>query len=306
MSKDKKAKKAAKASAKSATKSTPTATKPSEAVAPTSVDVVHPMSAHSLKGKTALVTGSTSGIGLGIAKAYAAAGAHVIINGFGDKAAIEAELQLMAKLSGAKALYSDADLTKVDAIEAMMAMAAKETGGVDILVNNAGMQFVSPVEDFPVDKWNLIIALNLSAAFHTTRLALPYMKKKKWGRIINTASAHSLTASPFKSAYVAAKHGIAGLTKTVALEAATFGVTVNCISPGYVWTPLVEGQIPDTMKARKMTREQVINDVLLAGQPTKEFVTIDQVASLALYLTSDGAASITGANLSMDGGWTAA
>ncbi len=306
MSKDKKAKKAdkvvkpAKAAkvkpAKAATASkTPAKSKAAKPVTGTP----------NLKGKTALVTGSTSGIGLGIAKAFAAAGAHVIINGFGDKAAIDAELKLISKQSGAKALYSDADLTKVEAIEAMIAMANKETGGVDILVNNAGMQFVSPVEDFPVDKWNLILALNLTAAFHTTRLVLPYMKKQGWGRIINTASAHSLTASPFKSAYVAAKHGLAGLTKTVALEAATFGVTVNCISPGYVWTPLVEGQIPDTMKARKMTREQVINDVLLAGQPTKEFVTIDQVASLALYLTSDGAASITGANLSMDGGWTA-
>lgn len=294
--KDKKAKKEAKAVKDSkATKATKSAAS----------DVVHPQGAHSLKGKTALVTGSTSGIGLGIAKAYAAAGAHVIINGFGDKAAIDAELEVIKELSGAKALYSDADLTKVGAIEEMMAMAAKETGGVDILVNNAGMQFVSPIDEFPVEKWDLIIALNLTAAFHTIRLALPHMKKKKWGRIINTASAHSLVASPFKSAYVSAKHGIAGLTKTVALEAATFGVTVNCISPGYVWTPLVEGQIPDTMKARKMTREQVINDVLLAGQPSKEFVTIDQVASLALYLTSDGAASITGTNLSMDGGWTA-
>lgn len=303
MSKDKKAKKETK-SVKAEKTSKPAKTSKA-APALSASDVVHPQGAHSLKGKTALVTGSTSGIGLGIAKAYAAAGAHVIINGFGDKAAIETELTLMRQLSGGKALYSDADLTKVGAIEEMMAMAAKETGGVDILVNNAGMQFVSPVDEFPVEKWDLIIALNLSAAFHTMRLALPHMKKKKWGRIINTASAHSLVASPFKSAYVAAKHGVAGLTKTVALEAATFGVTVNCISPGYVWTPLVEGQIPDTMKARKMTREQVINDVLLAGQPTKEFVTIDQVASLALYLTSDGAASITGANLSMDGGWTA-
>ena len=303
MSKDKKTKKETKSVKAEKAPKTTKANK-SQSIASTD-DVVRPQGAHSLKGKTALVTGSTSGIGLGIAKAYAAAGAHVIINGFGDKAAIETELELMRQLSGAKALYSDADLTKVSAIEEMMARAAKETGGVDILVNNAGMQFVSPVEDFPVEKWDLIIALNLSAAFHTTRLALPYMKKKKWGRIINTASAHSLVASPFKAAYVAAKHGIAGLTKTVGLEAATFGVTVNCISPGYVWTPLVENQIPDTMKARNMTREQVINDVLLAGQPSKEFVTIDQVASLALYLTSDGAASITGANLSMDGGWTA-
>ena len=301
MSKEKKAKKADKKPAKAIKAATTPAVKATPA--PASAPAIG--AAPTLQGKTALVTGSTSGIGLAIAKAYAGAGAHVIINGFGDQAAIDKELAEISALSGAKALYSAADLTDVAAIEAMMAMAEKETGGVDILVNNAGMQFVSPIEDFPVEKWNLILALNLSAAFHTTRLALPYMKKKKWGRIINTASAHSLVASPFKSAYVAAKHGIAGLTKTVALEAATFGVTVNCISPGYVWTPLVENQIPDTMKARKLTRDQVINDVLLAGQPTKQFVTVDQVASLALYLTGDAAASITGANMSMDGGWTA-
>ena len=301
MSKEKKAKKADKKPAKAIKAATTPAVKATPA--PASAPAIG--AAPTLQGKTALVTGSTSGIGLAIAKAYAGAGAHVIINGFGDQAAIDKELAEISALSGAKALYSAADLTDVAAIEAMMAMAEKETGGVDILVNNAGMQFVSPIEDFPVEKWNLILALNLSAAFHTTRLALPHMKEKKWGRIINTASAHSLVASPFKSAYVAAKHGIAGLTKTVALEAATFGVTVNCISPGYVWTPLVENQIPDTMKARKMTRDQVINDVLLAGQPTKQFVTVDQVASLALYLTSDAAASITGANMSMDGGWTA-
>ncbi len=301
MSKEKKAKKADKKPAKAIKAATTPAVKATPA--PASAPAIG--AAPTLQGKTALVTGSTSGIGLAIAKAYAGAGAHVIINGFGDQTAIDKELAEISVLSGAKALYSSADLTDVAAIEAMMAMAEKETGGVDILVNNAGMQFVSPVEDFPVEKWNLILALNLSAAFHTTRLALPHMKKKKWGRIINTASAHSLVASPFKSAYVAAKHGIAGLTKTVALEAATFGVTVNCISPGYVWTPLVENQIPDTMKARKLTRDQVINDVLLAGQPTKQFVTVDQVASLALYLTGDAAASITGANMSMDGGWTA-
>lgn len=301
MSKEKKAKKADKKPAKAIKAATTPAVKATPA--PASAPAIG--AAPTLQGKTALVTGSTSGIGLAIAKAYAGAGAHVIINGFGDQAAIDKELAEISALSSAKALYSPADLTDVAAIEAMMAMAEKETGGVDILVNNAGMQFVSPIEDFPVEKWNLILALNLSAAFHTTRLALPHMKKKKWGRIINTASAHSLVASPFKSAYVAAKHGIAGLTKTVALEAATFGVTVNCISPGYVWTPLVENQIPDTMKARKLTRDQVINDVLLAGQPTKQFVTVDQVASLALYLTGDAAASITGANMSMDGGWTA-
>ena len=258
-----------------------------------------------LAGKTALITGSTSGIGLAYAKALAAEGANIVINGFGDPAAIEQERLALEAASGAKALYSGHDLTKVEEIEAMMAEAAKTFGGVDILINNAGMQHVAPVEEFPVDKWNLIIALNLNSAFHTTRLAVPTMKQKKWGRIIQTASAHSLTASPFKSAYVTAKHGLAGFTKTVALELATFGVTANCISPGYVWTPLVENQIPDTMKARNMTREQVMNDVLLAGQPTKQFVTVEQVAATALFLCSDAAANITGANISVDGGWTA-
>ena len=258
-----------------------------------------------LKGKAALVTGSTSGIGLAIAKAFAAEGAHVMLNGFGEKDAIDKERAEIETLSGAKTAYSDADLTDPTAIEAMIGAAKAELGGVDILVNNAGMQHVAPVDEFPVDKWNAIIALNLSAAFHAIRLALPGMKAKKWGRIINTASAHSLVASPNKSAYVAAKHGIAGLTKTVALEVATAGITVNCISPGYVWTPLVENQIPDTMKARGLTREQVMNDVLLSAQPTKQFVTVEHVASLAVYLCGDAAKSITGANLSMDGGWTA-
>ncbi|EQA98965.1 3-hydroxybutyrate dehydrogenase [Sphingobium baderi] len=259
----------------------------------------------SLSGKTALITGSTSGIGLAYAKALAGEGANVVINGFGDADAIEKERQGLEELSGARALYSGHDLTKVDQIEAMMKEAADAFGGVDILINNAGMQHVAPVEEFPLDKWDLIIALNLNAAFHTTRLAIPYMKSRKWGRIIQTASAHSLTASPFKSAYVTAKHGLAGFTKTVALETATFGITANCISPGYVWTPLVENQIPDTMKARGMTREQVMNDVLLAGQPTKQFVTVDQVAAMALFLCGDAAANITGANMSIDGGWTA-
>lgn len=259
-----------------------------------------------LKGKTALVTGSTSGIGLGIAKALAAEGANIVINGFGEAAAIEAERAALEVLNGGKAAYDGADLTKPDQIGEMFARADKDMGGVDILVNNAGMQFVAPVEDFPVEKWDMIIALNLTASFHTIRHAVPGMRKKKWGRIIATASAHSLVASPFKSAYVTAKHGLAGLTKTVALEVAEAGITVNCISPGYVWTPLVENQIPDTMKARKMTREQVINDVLLAGQPTKQFVTVEQVAAIASFLTRDEAANITGANLSVDGGWTAA
>ncbi len=258
-----------------------------------------------LQGKTALVTGSTSGIGLAYAKALAAQGVNLVINGFGDADAIEKERLALEATSGAKAIYSGHDLTKAEEIEAMMKAAAEAFGGVDILINNAGTQHVAPIEEFPVDKWNLIIALNLSAAFHTTRLAVPYMKEKKWGRIIQTASAHSLVASPFKAAYVTAKHGLAGLTKTVALELATFGVTANCISPGYVWTPLVENQIPDTMKARNMTRDQVINDVLLAGQPTKQFVTAEQVADIALFLCSDAASNITGANISVDGGWTA-
>jgi 3-hydroxybutyrate dehydrogenase len=257
-----------------------------------------------LKGKTALITGSTSGIGLAIAQALAAEGADIMLNGFGEPAAIEATRRELES-SGVRARYSDADLTKPEAIEALMRQAQEELGSVDILVNNAGMQHVAPIDEFPVEKWDLIIALNLSAAFHTTRLALPGMKAKGWGRIINTASAHSLVASPNKAPYVAAKHGIAGMTKAVALETAQSGVTVNCISPGYVWTPLVENQIPDTMKARGLTREQVMNDVLLAAQPTKKFVTVEQVAALAAFLCRDEASAITGANLSMDGGWTA-
>jgi 3-hydroxybutyrate dehydrogenase len=258
-----------------------------------------------LKGKTALITGSTSGIGLEYAKVLAAEGAAVMINGFGDAAAIEAERAALAAASGADAVYSPADMSKPAEIAAMVAECAAKLGGPDILISNAGIQHVAPIEEFPIEKWDAIIAINLSSTFHLIRAALPAMKAKKWGRIINTASAHSKAASPFKSAYVTAKHGLAGLTKTVALEAATFGITANCISPGYVWTPLVEKQIPDTMKARNMTREQVMNDVLLAGQPTKEFVTVDQVAALALFLCRDEAASITGANLSVDGGWTA-
>jgi len=258
-----------------------------------------------LKGKSAVVTGSTSGIGLAIAQALAGAGANVTINGFGDKAAIETERAGIEKNFGVKAAYSPADMTKPAEIADMIGFGEKTFGSVDILVINAGIQFVSPIEEFPVEKWDAIIAINLSSAFHGIRAAVPGMKKRGWGRIINTASAHSLVASPFKSAYVSAKHGIAGLTKTVALEVATFKITCNCISPGYVWTPLVEKQIPDTMKARGMTEEQVKHDVLLAAQPTKQFVTVDQVASLALYLCSDAAAQITGANLSIDGGWTA-
>jgi 3-hydroxybutyrate dehydrogenase len=258
-----------------------------------------------LQGKSAVVTGSTSGIGLAIARALAKEGANVLINGFGDAAEIEKEVSGIKQEFGVKAVYSGADMSKGAEVEAMIKTAQSEFGSVDILVNNAGIQFVSPIEDFPVEKWEAIIAINLSSAFYAMHAAIPLMKARGWGRIIQTASAHSLVASPFKSAYVSAKHGIAGLTKTAALELATHKITVNCISPGYVWTPLVEKQIPDTMAARHLTKEQVIHDVLLAAQPTKEFVTVDQVASLALYLCSDAAAQITGANFSIDGGWTA-
>jgi 3-hydroxybutyrate dehydrogenase len=253
-----------------------------------------------LKGKVAMVTGSTSGIGLAIARALGAEGAKLMLNGFGPPDDIT---RLTAELA---AVHDGADLSKPAEIQAMMRRCTETLGPPDILVNNAGIQHVSPVDSFPVDKWDAIIAVNLTAAFHTVRLALPAMKLRRWGRIINTASAHSLVASPNKSAYVAAKHGIAGLTKAVALEAARDGVTVNCISPGYVWTELVERQIPDTMKARGLTHDQVVNDVLLAAQPTKRFVTPEEVAALALFLCREEAASITGANLSMDGGWTAA
>ena len=248
-----------------------------------------------LKEKRALVTGSTSGIGLAIARALHAEGAEVVLNGLGDADEIA---RLCDELG---ATYSGANLMDPAAIEAMM----EEVGPVDILVNNAGMQHVAPVEEFPPEKWDAVIALNLSAAFHTTRLAVPGMKEKGWGRIINTASAHSLTASPFKSAYVASKHAIAGFTKTIALELAQSGVTANCISPGYVWTPLVENQIPDTMAARGMTREEVMNDILLAKQPTKKFVQVEEVGAIAVFLCSDAAGNVTGANWSIDGGWTA-
>lgn len=258
-----------------------------------------------LQSKTAVVTGSTSGIGLAIARAMAREGANVLINGFGKPEDIEKERAAIEADFGVKAIHSPADMTKPADIAGMIALAEAKFGSVDVLVNNAGIQFVSPVEDFPIEKWDQILAINLSSAFHAIRAAVPGMKRRGWGRIISTASAHSLVASPFKSAYVAAKHGIAGLTKTVALELATHGVTVNCISPGYVWTPLVENQIPDTMKARGLTREQVINDVLLDSQPTKQFVTVDEVAAIAVFLCGESAKQITGANLSVDGGWTA-
>jgi 3-hydroxybutyrate dehydrogenase len=259
----------------------------------------------SLKSKTALVTGSTSGIGLAIAKGFAGQGANVVLNGFGKPDEIERTRAGIETEFGVRAHYSGADMTKPAEIEAMVGEAQEMFGSVDILVNNAGIQFVSAIEEFPGEKWEQIIAINLSSAFYAMKAAIPGMKAKGWGRIINTASAHSLVASPYKSAYVAAKHGIAGLTKTAALELAPHKITVNCISPGYVWTPLVEAQIPDTMKARGLTKEQVMEDVFLKAQPTKEFVTVDQVAGLAVFLCSDAASQMTGANLTMDGGWTA-
>ncbi len=257
-----------------------------------------------LKGKNAIVTGSTSGIGYAIADALAGEGVNIILNGLGDLSENTKLALQMADKHGVKVKYSAADMSKPEQIAEMVAL-SDEWGSADILVNNAGIQFVSPIENFPPEKWDAIIAINMSAAFHAMRLVVPEMKKKKWGRIITTASAHSLVASPFKAAYVAAKHGLVGLSKTVALETATNGITVNTISPGYVWTPLVENQIPDTMKARGLTREQVMNDVLLAAQPTKQFVTVDEIAALAIYLCGDMAKNITGANLSIDGGWTA-
>ncbi len=258
-----------------------------------------------MKGKTALITGSTSGIGLGIAEAFGRAGANLVINGFGDKTEIEAIRSGLEKSNGVRVIYDDADMSKPSAIEGMMDRAAKAFGGIDVLINNAGIQHVCPVEEFPVDKWDAILAINLSSSFHTIRKAVPAMKARGWGRIINVASAHALVASPFKSAYVAAKHGVMGLTKTVALELAQSGITCNAICPGYVLTPLVLKQIPDTAKARGMTEEQVKRDVLLHAQATKQFVTVEQVAGTALFLCSNDAASITGTNISVEGGWTA-
>jgi 3-hydroxybutyrate dehydrogenase len=258
-----------------------------------------------LAGKVAVVTGSTSGIGLAIAQGFAAAGANVVLNGLGDPAEVEATRAAIEAAHGVACRYSPANMLNPGEIAGLIALATGEFGSCDILVNNAGVQHVAPVDEFPDDRWNAIIAINLSAAFHSIKAALPSMKARGWGRIINVASAHALVASPYKSAYVAAKHGIAGLTKTVALEVATQRITVNAICPGYVWTPLVEKQIPDTMAARQMTREQVIEDVLLAAQSTKTFVTVEQVAALARFLCSDSAASITGTILPIDGGWTA-
>lgn len=259
-----------------------------------------------LASRTAVITGSTSGIGLGIARALAAEGAAVVINGLGDADAIEAARSGIERDYGVACAYSPANMLNPQEICSMIGRAGAEIGPVDVLVNNAGIQFVSPIESFPAEQWDRIIAINLTAAFHAIRAVVPGMRARGWGRIINTASAHSQVASPFKCAYVSAKHGLLGLTRTVALEVATDGITANCVSPGYVWTPLVESQIPDTMGARNLTREQVVNDVLLRAQPTKRFVTVEQVAALCVFLCTDAAANITGANLAVDGGWTAA
>jgi 3-hydroxybutyrate dehydrogenase len=258
-----------------------------------------------LAGRVAIVTGSTSGIGLGIARALAAAGSEIVINGLGDINEIEATCTTLEREWNVRVGYDDANLMDPDGCKALIDRSIDQFGKVDILINNAGIQHVSPIEDFPADRWDAIIALNLSAAFHTTRAAFADMKNAGWGRIINVASAHGLVASPFKSAYVAAKHGVLGLTKTVALEGARFGVTCNAICPGYVWTPLVEKQIDDTAKARGISRESVIENVLLAAQPTKAFATVSELGSLAVFLCSHSAGSITGAALPVDGGWTA-
>jgi 3-hydroxybutyrate dehydrogenase len=258
-----------------------------------------------LTGRVAVVTGSTSGIGLGIAHAFAAAGANVVLNGFGQPSDIETTRQQIASNFNVQALFSPADMTKPAAIDAMIQLTADAFGRLDVLVNNAGIQHVAPVDEFPPEKWNAILAINLSSAFHTTRRALPIMRRGGWGRIINIASAHGLVASPFKSAYVAAKHGIVGFTKVVALETAQDGITCNAVCPGYVYTPLVEAQIEDQAKAHGIPREQVIRDVLLAQQPNKRFATIEEMGAVAVFLASEAAASITGVALPVDGGWTA-
>jgi len=258
-----------------------------------------------LQGKNALITGSTSGIGLSIATCFARSGMNVMLNGLGDAAEIEEIRQGLVDRFGIRALYSNADMTKPAQIQAMIVEALDQFGRIDVLVNNAGIQYVAPIEDFPVEKWDAIIAINLSSAFHTIQGVLPGMKQQYWGRIINIASAHSLVASPFKSAYVAAKHGLLGLTKTVALESAQDVVTVNAICPVYVLTKLVADQIPATARARGMTEDEVKRDVLLAAQPSRQFVSTEQLAELAVFLCSDAASSITGAALPVDGGWTA-
>lgn len=262
------------------------------------------MESVSLAGRNAVVTGSTSGIGLAIAEALAAAGANIVINGLGSPQENEPVRKQVAE-AGTQVIFSGANMMRSEAINGMIEEARAKLGEIDIVVNNVGIQHVAPIEAFPEDKWDAVVALNLSSAFHTTRIVAEGMKQRRWGRIINIASAHSISASPYKSAYVAAKHGLVGLTKVVALELAEYGVTCNAVSPGYVLTPLVEKQIPDTAKARGITEEEVKRDVLLAAQPTKQFVTVEQVASMAVFLCSDAAAQITGSNISVDGGWTA-
>ncbi len=272
---------------------------------PTTQPLHRPAPSSEWSGKTAIITGSTSGIGLGIARSFASVGMNIVLNGFGSQEEIAAVTADLERAFGVKTLYSAADMSKPTEITAMVGQAADQFGQVDVLVNNAGIQHVEAVETFPVAKWDAILAINLSAAFHTIRAVVPGMKARKWGRIINVASAHGLVASPFKSAYVAAKHGILGLTKTVALETAEHGITVNAICPGYVLTPLVQRQIPETAKARGISEEEVVKNVLLHAQPTRQFVTVEQIGALALYLSSDAAASMTGTALPIEGGWTA-
>ena len=261
--------------------------------------------ANEFAGRNAIVTGSTSGIGLGIARSFAQVGMNVMLNGLGNAEEIEATRRDIEGMFGVKAAYSPADMSKAGDIQRMIDAASEAFGQVDILVNNAGIQHVEAIETFPVAKWDAILAINLTSAFHAIRAVLPGMKARKWGRIINVASAHGLVASPFKSAYVAAKHGVVGLTKVTALEGAEFNVTANAICPGYVWTPLVEKQIDDQAKAHKISRDQVIRDVLLVNQPNKKFATVEEMGALAVFLSSDMAASITGTALPVDGGWTA-
>lgn len=258
-----------------------------------------------LAGKTAIVTGSTSGIGLGIARTLAEAGATLVLNGFGKSEEIEQARETLARSYDVKVHFNGADISKGDQVVDMVRATERELGAVDILVNNAGIQHVAPVEEFPPEKWDAVLAINLSGAFHAIRAAVPGMKARGYGRIVNVASAHGLVASPFKAAYVAAKHGIVGLTKVVALELAETGITVNAVCPGYVWTPLVEKQIDDQAKAHGISREKVVRDVLLSKQPNKRFATVEELGALTVFLCSDAAASITGTSIPVDGGWTA-
>jgi 3-hydroxybutyrate dehydrogenase len=264
-----------------------------------------PPTLRDLEGETAVVTGSTSGIGLGIARALARRGANVVLNGFGDAGEIEIVRASLAMENEVEVTYDGADMSRAEAIRRMIEAADAHFGRIDILVNNAGIQHVSPIEEFPPAKWDAILAINLSAAFHTTRAVFAGMKARRWGRIVNIASAHALIASPFKSAYVAAKHGVLGLTKVTALEGAEHGITCNAVCPGYVWTPLVEKQIDDQARSHGIPREQVIRDVLLANQPNKRFATVEEIGALTAFLCSDAGASVTGTALPVDGGWTA-